>query len=421
MNHDTVTIITLFSICTILFFSCIMKIVIGYYRKRPEVQKYDAGHVGFVVDTFHTLVSRLKEKERELEMLKKNAEEKATTIEIYNENIFQSVPSGVISFDRESRITRINSTAAKILGLKESNIAGRRHNEILNSPITDIIESNKTVERAEISYTTQTSKRIWLGLTISPLKDSSNNIIGQILVFTDLTELKAFQSQMELRERLSSLGEMSAGIAHELRNPMAVISGYTKILSKKVDNSLMPAIDSISREVAVMDRIITDFLSFARPSELIPYDVDLDEIAVSCIKAIEVLNRNGNISIRADKLPVIKGDEIQMRQLFSNLFQNAVEAMPDGGSLNISVSTGDSLVISISDTGHGIPDNIRDKIFLPFYTTKERGTGLGLSIAHKIAISHGGSIQVDTGIRDKGTTFILKFPAEIIVDCGPHI
>lgn len=416
MNQDTVTIITLFSICTILFFSCIMKIVIGYYRKRPEIQKYDAGHVGFVVDTFHTLVSRLKEKERELEMLKKNAEEKASTIEIYNENIFQSVPSGVISFDRESRITRINSTAAKILGLKESNIAGRRHNEILNSPITDIIESKKTVERAEISYTTQTSKRIWLGLTISPLKDSSNNIIGQILVFTDLTELKAFQSQMELRERLSSLGEMSAGIAHELRNPMAVISGYTKILSKKVDNSLMSAINSISREVAVMDRIITDFLSFARPTELIPYDVDLDELAASCIKAIKDWNKKGNISIRADKLPVIKGDEIQMRQLFSNLFQNAVEAMPDGGSLNISVSTGDFLVISISDTGHGIPDNIRDKIFLPFYTTKERGTGLGLSIAHKVVVSHGGIIQVDVGIRDKGTTFILKFPGEIIVD-----
>ncbi len=416
MNQDTVTIITLFSICTILFFSCIIKIVVGYYRKRPEIQKYDAGHVGFVVDTFHTLVSRLKEKERELEMLKKNAEEKASTIEIYNENIFQSVPSGVISFDCESRITRINSTAAKILGLKESNIAGRRHNEILNSPITDIIESKKTVERAEISYTTQTSKRIWLGLTISPLKDSSNNIIGQILVFTDLTELKAFQSQMELRERLSSLGEMSAGISHELRNPMAVISGYTKILSKKADNSLMPAIDSITREVAVMDRIIADFLSFARPTELIPYDVDLDELATSCIKAIKDRDEYGNISIRADKLPVIKGDEIQMRQLFSNLFQNAVEAMPEGGSLNIGVSTGDSLVISISDTGHGIPDNIRDKIFLPFYTTKERGTGLGLSIAHKIVVSHGGIIDVGVGIRDKGTTFTLKFPGEIIVD-----
>jgi signal transduction histidine kinase len=104
---------------------------------------------------------------------------------------------------------------------------------------------------------------------MSPLKDSKNNTIGQLLVFTDLTELKAFQSQQELRERLSTLGEMSAGIAHEMRNPLAVISGYTKLLWKKADDSIRPAVESIEKEVAVMDRIITDFLSFAKPTDLI--------------------------------------------------------------------------------------------------------------------------------------------------------
>lgn len=412
MNSETLIIITLISFLIVLIFFYLLRIFFNLHRKKLDSKNKDSSQVGFVVDTFHDLVSKLKEKERELEILKKNAEERASAIEIYNENIFQSVPSGVVSFDQEFRITKINSAAEKILDLKESEIIGKKHTAISNSPITELIENKKTIERAENSYITHTGKRIWLGLTISPLKDSSNNIIGQILVFTDLTELKAFQSQMELRERLSTLGEMSTGIAHELRNPMAVISGYTKILSRKADDTLMPAVEVISKEVAVMDRIITDFLSFAKPTELILSKVDLNELISSCIKAIEDFTEKIHISLNADMLPVINGDEVLLRQSITNLLQNAVESMPDGGELNIKVSVGDHLYILISDTGHGIPENIKDKIFLPFYTTKERGTGLGLSIVHKIVVSHGGNIQVDSS--EKGTTFTIRLPKEII-------
>jgi signal transduction histidine kinase len=269
------------------------------------------------------------------------------------------------------------------------------------------------VERAEFGYTTQSGKRIWLGLNMSPLKDSSNDVIGQILVFTDLTELKAFQSQTELRERLFTLGEMSAGIAHELRNPMAVISGYTKILSKKVDASLISAVEAISKEVAVMDRIITDFLSFAKPKELVVTEVDLRELVNGCVTAVSDGLEGISVVNDTAMLPVIKADEVLLRQSFTNLLRNAVESMPEGGEMKISGSVKECLSISISDTGHGIPEEIRDKIFLPFYTTKERGTGLGLSIVHKIVVSHGGTIQVDTG--GQGTTFTVKLPKGMIV------
>lgn len=398
-----------------LVFLYLLRTFIRFYTGKKRLERKDVSRVGFVVDTFHELVSRLKEKERELEFLRQDAEDRALAIEGYNENILQSVPSGVMSFDEGMRITKVNLAAEKILDVKGEMIVGRYHTDVLDKPITDILNDRKVIERGEISYTTPSGKRIWLGLTLYPLKDREGRTIGQILVFTDLTHLKAFESQMELRARLSSLGEISAGIAHELRNPMGVIAGYTKILSKKVDNSLKPIVDAISKEIVVMDRIISDFLSFAKPAELNIRDTDLKTIIENCVSAVAGERGDINLNLDINGLPVIKGDEVLLRQAFTNLIQNAVEAMPQGGELTIkaSNSTGaaDFLDVSISDTGHGIAENIMDKIFLPFFTTKEKGTGLGLAIVHKIIVSHGGSISVDSS--DKGTTFRIRFPLGI--------
>jgi two-component system sensor histidine kinase AtoS len=413
MRPDTLIIISLLSLLILLLLFNILKFLSGAQKNRMQWRNKKTDEVGFVVNTFHDLVSKLKDKEKELDLLRMSAEERASEIEIYNENIFQSVPSGVLSFDQDMRITKINTAAEQILSLNKSEILNKKHDEVLDKPITDMLREKRLVERAEIRYVTQYGKSIWLGLTISPLKDSSNNIIGQLLVFTDLTELKAFQSQKELRERLSTLGEMSGGIAHELRNPMAVISGYTKILSRKVDKLLQPTVQSINNEVSVMDRIITDFLSFAKPSELIYTEIVLNELISSCIEAVKGSHNKIAIDFKRNTNCTIRGDEVMIRQAIANLLQNAVQAMPDGGSLDVTVVAGDYLGIMFSDSGHGIPENIRDKIFLPFFTTKERGTGLGLSIVHKIAVSHGGHISVDTG-KD-GTTITLRLPRDMII------
>jgi len=397
----------IFLIATIVCFYLIRMFARSYKVKKGLEQK-DSSKVGFVVDTFHELVSQLKEKERELEVLRNKAEDRATAIEGYNENILQSVPSGVISFDEEMRITKINRAAEKILEIKGETIVGKNHRDVLNKPITDFLNDRKIIERGEISYTTSSGKRIWLGLTLSPLKDKEGAKIGQILIFTDLTHLRAIESQIELRARLSSLGEISAGIAHELRNPMAVIAGYTKLISKKVDSSLRPTADAISKEIAVMDRIISDFLSFAKPAELSMTDIDLKKLIENC--AASVLAERDDIILAVDiaELPVIRGDEVLLRQAFINLMQNSIEAMPQGGSLTIKASKGDFIDISISDTGHGISEDVKDKIFLPFFTTKEKGTGLGLAIVQKIVVSHGGNISVETS--EKGTTFRIRLP-----------
>ncbi|MEW6067413.1 MAG: ATP-binding protein [Nitrospirota bacterium] len=415
MNIETILLLfyIIVLLVTILISIYLVRSFIRSYIEKKRIEQKDISQVNFLVDTFQELIAELKGKERELETLHQRAEDRAVAIESYNENILQSVPSGVISFDKEMRITKVNIAAEKILEVKGDNVIGRYHAEIFNKPIADILNSGKIVERGEISYITPSGKKIWLGLTLSPLKDIEGKIIGQILVFTDLTHLKAVESQMELRARLSSLGEISAGIAHELRNPMGVIAGYTKLLLKKIDNASKPIVDAISKEIAVMDRIISDFLSFAKPAELTISDIDLKAIIENCVIAVKGERNDIDLKLNINRLPVIKGDEILLRQAFTNLIQNAVEAMPQGGRLSISGSIKkeeDFLDILVSDTGHGIAEDIMNKIYLPFFTTKEKGTGLGLSIVHKIVVSHGGNISVESS--DKGTTFKIKLPLE---------
>ncbi|MFH1702177.1 MAG: ATP-binding protein [Nitrospirota bacterium] len=400
--------IVLTLIVLVLVFFYLLRTVTRFYNKKKSNERKDTSQVGFVVDTFHELVSKLKEKERELEILRQKAEDRAVIIEGYNENILQSVPSGVMSFDEELRITKVNLTAEKVFEVKREAVLGKYHTDVLNRPITDLLKGKKVIERGEISYATPSGRKIWLGLNLSPLKNKEGKTIGQILVFTDITEIKAFEAQMELRSRLSSLGEISAGIAHELRNPMGVIAGYTKLLSKKADESLRPTVNAIAKEINVMNRIISDFLSFAKPAELNISDVDLKGIIENCVSVAAGGKDDIKTHIDINGLPAIKGDEVLLRQAFTNLVQNAIESMPKGGELSVRSSLGEFIEVSISDTGPGIAENIVDKIFLPFFTTKDRGTGLGLSIVQKIIVSHGGNIFVDSG--NKGTTFRIRFP-----------
>src|SRR4030043_741431 len=197
-----VEIIFLYSVILLIavaIFLYILRAFIRFYSGKKRSERKDVTHVSFIVDTFHELVSKLKDKERELEVLRQKAEDRAITIEGYNENILQSVPSGVMSFDEEFRITKVNLSAENILEVKRESVLGKYHREVLDEPIITLINDKKLIERGEMSYVTPSGRRIWLGLTLSPLKDREGTAIGQILIFTDLTHLKALEAQMELR------------------------------------------------------------------------------------------------------------------------------------------------------------------------------------------------------------------------------
>ncbi len=204
---------------------------------------------------------------------------------------------------------------------------------------------------------------------------------------------------------------MSAGIAHELRNPMAVISGYLSLLSKRTDLIGQEVIRKTMDEINGMNRIIGDLLTFARPASLNRVSVNSKELIESCLAAVIKAKDMGprlTTSIKLDDIQ-ISCDEVLMRQAFSNVIQNAIESMLDGGNLVIESKSGKDLKIIIHDTGIGIPSDNLKKIFLPFYTTKDSGVGLGLALAHKIITSHGGRIEVESKMG-QGTTFTVLIP-----------
>ncbi|MBI3995464.1 MAG: PAS domain S-box protein [Nitrospirae bacterium] len=432
-----------------------MIVVLGFYAVRTVAQRRrtagaegGAGETAAVIATFHGLVRQLKDKELELEHLRALAEERADEIESYNENILQSVTSGVITFNPDHGITTFNHAAERILGLSRSDAVGKTCEAVFGtqSSIVHLLDQalsrQATITRRELELTRPLQgrpvpassrpgsepQRIWVGVSTSLLRDRQNALIGTTFVFTDLTEIKSLQEQVELKRRLTALGEMSAGIAHEFRNYMGSVMGFAKLLSKKLpaSDTGLEMIASIMRELTAMNQLIEQLLSFGRHAELHLQPVALEPLIRRLLEHVigqtEGVKPDVDVSIPPD-LPEIRMDEVLMRQAIGNLFQNALDAMPQGGELQVRAGILDrdtsvgsesgghrkELFLAIRDTGIGIPKEKLDKIFLPFFTTKEKGTGMGLALVHKIVLSHGGRIEVSSE-EGRGTTFRIVLP-----------
>ncbi len=411
---------------------------------------------GFVMDTFQTLILQLKEKEHELERLRRVAEERADHIESYNENILNSVSSGVITFNQEGSVTTFNAAAERILGWPASSVIGlpcrRIFGEdsevcrlVLGALVDKRITTRKELELARIqpqaaatgtfpgpadeASKSQPVDRIWVGVSTSLLTDKKSQVIGTTMVFTDISEIKRLQEQMELKMRMSMLGEMSAGIAHEFRNNMGTILGYAKLLDRKakIDPKGKGMIQSIVQELEAMERLIHQLLDFSRTIEINPQPVDMSALIHRVVQQAVEQFRGGTPPKARLLIPPrirrIQADEILIRQAMTNLVQNALEAMPEGGELKIQARARkeqaarsdagprEILEIEIQDTGAGISREVIDRVFLPFFTTKEQGTGLGLALVHKIILSHNGQIRVDSQ-PGHGTTFRVYLPYE---------
>ncbi|HSG05604.1 MAG TPA: PAS domain S-box protein, partial [Nitrospiria bacterium] len=245
-----------------------------------ETDKQGAGTAA-VIETFHGLVRKLKDKEAELEHLRSVAEKKADSFESYNENILQSVSSGVISFNTDRIITSFNQAAEKVLGMARNRVLGKTCEEAFgpSSPVNQLLnqalDRRETTARKELELERHGNgsggiQRIWVGVSTSLLRDNHNKLIGTTFVFTDLTEIKHLQERVEINRRLTVLGEMSAGIAHEFRNYMGTVMGFTKLLSKKipVSDPGQEMADAIMAELKAMNVLIEQLLSFGRHDEL---------------------------------------------------------------------------------------------------------------------------------------------------------
>lgn len=371
---------------------------------------------GALADQLQRADQSLREKEQGLSRLR-----------AFHENIVHSISSGVFTTDERGCITSFNPAAQEATGYGFEEVCGRLWREVFNwHPAQQ--EDERMLDRSanrrfEVECKRADGNRLILGMTLAPLHEQGAET-GLVGVFKDLTQIRDLEEEMRRKEWLASLGEMSAGMAHEIRNPLGALAGAMQMLRKdlQADETSRHLMDIAIREAARLDGIITEFLQYARPPALNLGEADLNKVLAETLDLVQHEARTRtNITIATalteGALPG-QVDQDQMKQVFWNLATNAFDAMPHGGRLMIATGCrnvdvggrkGEVVEISFHDTGEGIPRKNLDKIFLPFFTTKRHGSGLGLAAVHRIVDLHGGWIKVESE-EGHGTRFVVCVP-----------
>ncbi len=278
------------------------------------------------------------------------------------------------------------------------------------------VKKGEVVPHVEVKRRAKDGREINTSMTISPLRDAEGEIIGATRICRDITHLKKAEERLIQAERLSSLGELTAGVAHELRNPLAGIKINTQVLARKKDLSETERriLDSTQEGIEKIQKIVEDMLHFARPKAAHFEMEDINGVIEKSLSILQAKLKKGNISQvfeRGEELPRLRIDVHQIQQVLINLMLNAIQAMEKGGTLTIRtfLEDGGGVGVAVEDTGAGIPKTHLKKIFDPFFTTKSEGTGLGLSISLKILDNHGATLDVISE-EGKGSFFTIHFP-----------
>jgi len=339
--------------------------------------------------------------------------------------ILDQIGSGILTVNLKNEIVFVNKGAQQLIGAPARELLGTNWKSLFffaNSNFSGEAwdESSQAVRGFEVTLRRKDGLKIPIGFNVSVLRDMNGATCGKVMIFRDLTRIKELERKKQQAERLAAIGEMAAGIAHEIRNPLASISGSVEVLVRKkaFDPKYASLVDIILREGHRLNGIIESFLNYTRRPELDRRWMDMHQVIE---EVILLLRHNGKWlpSIRIKMENQIEGkthfwfDANQMKQVFYNLLVNACEAMPEGGDIRVRIcETADvpSLVrVEIADSGVGITEDRLKKIFTPFFTTKQTGTGIGLPIVHRIIQDHGGTIEVKSQ-AGKGATFAVQFP-----------
>ncbi|MBS3920681.1 MAG: PAS domain-containing protein [Deltaproteobacteria bacterium] len=383
-----------------------------------------------------TISEELKKKKGELIQKQVDYDQ----LEAFNRNIVQSLDSGLLTIDFNGRINFLNRTAEKILNRKGEGLKNVSIYDLFPE-IAGVLGELKSkasgfpldYKRYETLFSEEYGEKIYLGFSISPLTDPKGSVIGHTLIFQDITRFKEMEEQMKRYDRMAAIGALAAGMAHEIRNPLASLSGSIQMLKSEL--SLDPQQEHLMaitlRESERLNALITDFLLFAHPPQTYRSPWEIGKILDETVELF-IHSPAFHDGLRITRTPKNGGvealvDPDQIRQVFWNLLINAAQAIPDGGDIRIGIErTSETFVgglpfgaakreiewvkIAITDSGNGISSQEKEKIFEPFYTTKEGGTGLGLSIVHKIIENHNGVIRVESDIG-RGSVFTVFLPA----------
>ena len=383
---------------------------------------FDAGYVFsrifihiiafYIIALLTSYAARQEKKTRELLAEKESAFDQ---LDLLHKSIIESVDTGILTLDLHGNIKSFNTGAEKITGFLRFKIINKKIDDVF--PVLSRMLNKEDQWKHGGRFEAADSGKI-LGCSLSPLVDSNREKIGNILIFQDLTVIKEMEQQIEKNKRLAFAGEMAAGFAHEIRNPLASISGPIQMLSKdlRLDQTDRKLMQIILRGKDRLEGFVKDFLLLARPKQSERKDIDIKVIIDDVLESLRFSpewNENIEVIRNLSDQTGIYGNKAEIRQVIWNLVLNAIQAMPDGGRLKIETTPDEKkyLEILISDNGCGIEEKNQDRVFEPFYTTKETGTGLGMAIVNRIVESHMGKIIIKSKLG-KGTDCIVLLPQE---------
>jgi PAS domain S-box-containing protein len=342
----------------------------------------------------------------------------------FSENILESLNDGLAVVDRDDRVVRWNRRFEELYGVRHESAVGRRLDDIVDAAFFEVVRSARRESpegaafyRVPLATRHDPSRRLLVNVATTPLRDSDGAIAGTILIVEDISARVQLEEQLQISEKMASIGLLAAGVAHEVNTPLTGISSFTQMLLQgaEPDDPKTKVLEKIERQTFRAAKIVNGLLNLARPAQVDSGPVDLNAVVNDVLSLLEHQLRTARIQVRkelAADSPIVQGIEYKLQQVFLNLFLNARDAMPRGGWLSV-VTRGhaDEAEVEIADTGSGIPAEQLSRIYDPFFTTKEigKGTGLGLSITYGIVQEHGGAITCDSAVG-QGTRFTLRLP-----------
>jgi PAS domain S-box-containing protein len=371
------------------------------------------GYLGIAIQNGR-LYSSLQQKVAEYERLKD-----------FNENIVESINVGVMALDMEDRIESWNAQMEVMYAMPRRQAITQPLPSIF--PVEFVEEFYRVRQNAGINnlykfrLKTPAGEMRTVNIAIAPLVTRAFQVVGRLIIMDDITERVELEGQLSQADKLSSIGLLAAGVAHEVNTPLAVISSYTQMLAKQLqgDPGKSGLLEKITRQTFRASEIVNNLLNFSRTTGTEFADVDVNKVILDTLALLEHQFKTAKVQVRSDlsaAISPILGNPGRLQQVFLNLFLNAKDAMPSGGTLSIATTNGDMVSVRISDTGSGIAPEHIQRIYDPFFTTKtspkegqNRGTGLGLSVTYGIIQEHAGKIRVES-IPGAGTTFALDFP-----------
>ena len=367
---------------------------------------------------FNHMIQQIRLQRNELQ----NRLREITSLKAYNDDILSSMTNGLITIDLEKKIVTLNERAEHILAKAREEIVGLSLEEALGERhpflqmMTETLTHEKEIFHLEVELKRE-GESLWLMASTSLLKGGEGKKIGALVIFQDITEIKALEEKLRQADRLAALGTISAGLAHEIKNPLSAIKTFVQLLPKKFDNlSFMEKFNTtVPREVDRINLLVEDLLELTRIRKRPWVHLDVNHLIADVIDlhGEEMEKKHIVFEDHLDKtIPPIQGDAEKLYRAFSNLVINSIQAMPDGGLLWISSDQEDSrpmIKITFRDTGIGMDEETSKNLFNPFFTTKDKGVGLGLALTRKIIEDHRGTIEV-MSTKGKGTTFVLRLP-----------